>query len=134
MLAATIPAFELFIKSWKSMKADVDLRNQNVRQFIAPGLTVAESYYNKMVINPSIRFAWIRNHWTPDDSRATRGKSNFALEKAPRAAAPTNLAPAKVPVHRQRERSWPAAGAGHVARSVDQLEISRPSARSRLTE
>ncbi|KAJ7204185.1 hypothetical protein GGX14DRAFT_647776 [Mycena pura] len=91
MLAATIPAFELFIKSWKSMKADVDLRNQNVRQLIAPGLTVAESYYNKMgetdvyiismFINPSIRFAWIRNHWTPDDSRATRGKSNFALEK-----------------------------------------------------
>ncbi|KAJ7197981.1 hypothetical protein GGX14DRAFT_573822 [Mycena pura] len=37
-------------------------------------------------------------------------------------------------VHRQRERSWPAAGAGHVARSTEQLEISHPPARSQLSE
>ncbi|KAJ7195321.1 hypothetical protein GGX14DRAFT_366857 [Mycena pura] len=47
MLAAAIPAFELFVNSWEAMKADNELELQNVTQFIEPGLAIAEKYYNK---------------------------------------------------------------------------------------
>ncbi|KAJ6617266.1 hypothetical protein B0H10DRAFT_1797772 [Mycena sp. CBHHK59/15] len=48
ILAGSIPAFELFISSWKSMLADTDLQNENIAKFIQPGLDIATNYYNKM--------------------------------------------------------------------------------------
>jgi hypothetical protein len=48
ILAGSIPAFELFISSWKSMLADTDLQNENISKFIQPGLDIATNYYNKM--------------------------------------------------------------------------------------
>ena len=48
ILAGSIPAFELFISSWKSMLADTNLQNENIAKFIQPGLDIATNYYNKM--------------------------------------------------------------------------------------
>jgi hypothetical protein len=48
ILAGSIPAFELFISSWKSMLADTDLQNENIAQFIQPSLDIATNYYKKM--------------------------------------------------------------------------------------
>jgi hypothetical protein len=48
ILAGSIPAFELFISSWKSMLADTDLQNENIAKFIQPGLDITTNYYNKM--------------------------------------------------------------------------------------
>ncbi|KAJ7446306.1 hypothetical protein FB451DRAFT_1412336 [Mycena latifolia] len=47
ILAATIPAFELFISSWESMLADFDLEEENIVEIITPGLDIARKYYNK---------------------------------------------------------------------------------------
>jgi hypothetical protein len=47
VLAATIPAFELFMSSWESMLDDSDLEDENVAQIISPGLDIAKKYYNK---------------------------------------------------------------------------------------
>jgi hypothetical protein len=48
ILAGSIPAFELFIASWKSMLADRNLQAENIDKFIQPGLTIADKYYDKM--------------------------------------------------------------------------------------
>jgi hypothetical protein len=48
MLAATIPAFELFLSSWKAMQEDPDLANANIVALIKPGLELANKYYTKM--------------------------------------------------------------------------------------
>jgi hypothetical protein len=48
MLAATIPAFELFLSSWKAMQEDPDLANANIVALIKPGLELAKKYYTKM--------------------------------------------------------------------------------------
>ncbi|KAJ7208540.1 hypothetical protein GGX14DRAFT_395690 [Mycena pura] len=48
MLAITIPAFELFVNTWRTMCDDEELVAQNVTQFIEPGLAVADKYYNKL--------------------------------------------------------------------------------------
>jgi hypothetical protein len=47
ILAATIPAFELFISSWEAMIADSDLEDQNIANIIFPGLEIARKYYDK---------------------------------------------------------------------------------------
>lgn len=47
MLAATIPAFELFVNSWEAMKADPVLSALNITHLIDAGLAIAEKYYNK---------------------------------------------------------------------------------------
>ena len=47
ILAATIPAFELFMSSWEAMSADTDLEGENVASIISPGLDIANKYYNK---------------------------------------------------------------------------------------
>jgi hypothetical protein len=46
VLAGALPAFELFVDSWKTMVKDTDLIKENVVQFIEPGLTIAKKYYN----------------------------------------------------------------------------------------
>lgn len=48
ILAGAIPAFELFIASWKAMLNDPDLQSENIRTIIRPGLAIADKYYNKM--------------------------------------------------------------------------------------
>jgi hypothetical protein len=48
ILAATIPAFELFLSAWEAMKADEDLVEENVASIITPGLNLAKSYYKKL--------------------------------------------------------------------------------------
>ena len=48
ILAGAIPAFELFMTSWKAMMDDVDLQAENIRKFIRPGLAIATKYYNRM--------------------------------------------------------------------------------------
>lgn len=48
ILAGAVPAFELFIASWKAMLNDTDLRSENIGKFLRPGLAIAEKYYNKM--------------------------------------------------------------------------------------
>ncbi|KAJ6545617.1 hypothetical protein B0H19DRAFT_955687, partial [Mycena capillaripes] len=48
ILAGTIPAFELFMSAWETMKADEDLAEENVASIITPGLNVAKSYYKKL--------------------------------------------------------------------------------------
>ena len=48
ILAATILAFELFLSAWEAMKTDRDLAEENVASIIAPGLTLAKSYYKKL--------------------------------------------------------------------------------------
>ena len=48
LLAATIPAVELFVNAWEALRTDPDLAEQNITQFIDPGLAVAEKYYNKL--------------------------------------------------------------------------------------
>jgi hypothetical protein len=48
MLASAIPAFELFMASWKSMLDDPDLQTENIGKFIRPGLAMATKYYDKM--------------------------------------------------------------------------------------
>jgi hypothetical protein len=48
ILAATIPAFELFVASWTSMITDQDLQKENIAKFIWPGLAIANKYYNKL--------------------------------------------------------------------------------------
>ncbi|KAJ6482790.1 ribonuclease H-like domain-containing protein [Mycena sanguinolenta] len=82
VLAGALPAFELFVDSWKTMVKDVDLIKENVVQFIKPGLAIAKKYYNRfgdtdtyiiaMFINPSIRFAWIEKNWGSEDIKAAR--------------------------------------------------------------
>ncbi|KAJ7495122.1 hypothetical protein FB451DRAFT_1360076 [Mycena latifolia] len=82
ILASAIPAFELFIASWKAMLNDADLRSENIGNFIRPGLAIAEKYYNKMAdtdayiiamfINPSIRFEWICQNWTPEEQQEAK--------------------------------------------------------------
>jgi hypothetical protein len=47
ILSGAIPAFELFMSSWKSMVADSDLVAENAAQFIQPGLAIANKYYTK---------------------------------------------------------------------------------------
>ncbi|KAJ6537028.1 hypothetical protein B0H19DRAFT_1079405 [Mycena capillaripes] len=47
VLAGALPAFELFVDSWKTMVKDTDLIKENVVQFIKPGLTIAKKYYNR---------------------------------------------------------------------------------------
>ncbi|KAJ7665623.1 hypothetical protein B0H14DRAFT_2658494, partial [Mycena olivaceomarginata] len=47
VLAGALPAFELFVDSWKTMVKDTDLIKENVVQFIEPGLTIAKKYYNR---------------------------------------------------------------------------------------
>ncbi|KAJ7130434.1 hypothetical protein C8R44DRAFT_549780, partial [Mycena epipterygia] len=47
ILAATIPAFELFMSSWETMKADSDLEEENIADLISPGLVIAQKYYDK---------------------------------------------------------------------------------------
>ncbi|KAF8139565.1 hypothetical protein K438DRAFT_706885 [Mycena galopus ATCC 62051] len=39
ILAATIPAFELFPSAWEAMKADVDLAKENIASIITPGFS-----------------------------------------------------------------------------------------------
>ena len=41
ILSGAIPAFELFVASWKAMVADADLAAENVANFIQPGLDIA---------------------------------------------------------------------------------------------
>ncbi|KAJ7483095.1 hypothetical protein B0H11DRAFT_1723367, partial [Mycena galericulata] len=48
ILAATIPAFELFLSAWEAMKDDEDLEEENVASIIRPGLNLAKSYYKKL--------------------------------------------------------------------------------------
>jgi hypothetical protein len=48
ILAATIPAFELFLSAWEAMKADEDLAEENIASIITPGLALAKSYYKKL--------------------------------------------------------------------------------------
>jgi hypothetical protein len=48
ILAATIPAFELFVASWTSLIVDQDLQKENILKFIRPGLAVATKYYDKL--------------------------------------------------------------------------------------
>jgi rRNA maturation endonuclease Nob1 len=48
ILAATIPAFELFLSAWQAMKADGDLAVENVASIISPGLNIAKNYYRKL--------------------------------------------------------------------------------------
>ncbi|KAJ7750263.1 hypothetical protein B0H16DRAFT_1843275 [Mycena metata] len=48
ILAATIPAFELFLSAWEAMKVDQDLAEANVAPIITPGLNLAKSYYKKL--------------------------------------------------------------------------------------
>ncbi|KAJ7114473.1 hypothetical protein C8R44DRAFT_740612 [Mycena epipterygia] len=85
VLAGALPAFELFVDSWKTMVKDVDLIKENVVQFIKPGLTIAKKYHNRfsdtdayiiamylLVINPSIRFAWIEKIWGSEDIKVAR--------------------------------------------------------------
>ncbi|KAF8206641.1 hypothetical protein K438DRAFT_1962975 [Mycena galopus ATCC 62051] len=65
ILAATIPAFELFSSAWEAMKANGDLAEEHVASIITSGLDLARKYYKKleasnayiitMFINPSIR-------------------------------------------------------------------------------
>jgi hypothetical protein len=40
ILAATIPAFELFMSSWEAMMEDTDLEAKNVASIISLGLSV----------------------------------------------------------------------------------------------
>ena len=47
MLAATIPAFELFVNSWEAMKVDPVLSAMNISHLIDAGLAIAQKYYNK---------------------------------------------------------------------------------------
>ncbi|KAJ7667368.1 hypothetical protein B0H17DRAFT_255021 [Mycena rosella] len=47
ILAATTPAFELFMSSWESMKADSDLEEENIVDLISPGLIIVRKYYDK---------------------------------------------------------------------------------------
>jgi hypothetical protein len=81
------------------MVKDTDLIKENVVQFIEPGLTIAKKYYNRfgdtdayiiamcmcsisnryitltsdsLVINPSIRFAWIEKNWESEDIKTAR--------------------------------------------------------------
>ncbi|KAF7372646.1 hypothetical protein MVEN_00127700 [Mycena venus] len=73
ILSGAIPAFELFMASWRAMVADPDLEAKEVKKFIQPGLDIANKYYNRfgdtnayiiaMFINPSIRFEWIKQNW-----------------------------------------------------------------------
>ena len=99
VLASALPAFELFVDSWKTMVKDVDLIKENVVQFIKPGLTIAKKYYNRfgetdayiiamcmcsasnqyvtlmpdlLVINPSIQFTWIKKNWASEAIKAAR--------------------------------------------------------------
>ncbi|KAF8146273.1 hypothetical protein K438DRAFT_1990912 [Mycena galopus ATCC 62051] len=82
ILAATIPAFELFSSAGEAMKADGDLAEENVASIIAPGLDLAMKYYKKlkasnayivaMFINPSIRMEWIKKNWSTRDQAASR--------------------------------------------------------------
>jgi hypothetical protein len=94
ILAATIPAFELFISSWGSMMSDIDLEEENISEIISPGLAIAKKYYDKFdntdayiiamceliwlnvsfctnssgkVINLSIRLEWIKKNWSTAD-------------------------------------------------------------------
>lgn len=43
-----IPAFELFMATWKAMLADADLQAENISKFIDPGLEVTNKYHDKM--------------------------------------------------------------------------------------
>ncbi|KAJ6449125.1 ribonuclease H-like domain-containing protein [Mycena sanguinolenta] len=56
ILAAAIPAFELFMKSWNSMLTDPLLANKNIQQLIAPGLAVTNKYYSSKEIYSPIHF------------------------------------------------------------------------------
>jgi hypothetical protein len=105
ILAATIPAFELFMSSWESMLDDSDLEDENVEQIISPGLDIAKKYYNKFgdtnaynmamcmskkprqhplmsckITNPSIRFEWIRKNWSFEDQEFAK---KVILDKVP---------------------------------------------------
>ncbi|KAJ7477563.1 hypothetical protein FB451DRAFT_1173109 [Mycena latifolia] len=102
ILAGSIPAFELFISSWKSMLADPDLQKENIAKFIQPGLDIAMNYYNKMgdtdayiidytVINPSILFEWTRKDWSQEQDEAKK----VILVKA---SQPQIFAPEPVPL------------------------------------
>jgi hypothetical protein len=42
ILAGSIPAFELFISSWKSMLADTDLQHQKLPNSFNPALTLQQ--------------------------------------------------------------------------------------------
>jgi hypothetical protein len=48
ILTSSIPAFKLFMAAWNAMLADADLKEENISKFIDPGLTVANTDYNKM--------------------------------------------------------------------------------------
>ncbi|KAJ7442063.1 hypothetical protein B0H11DRAFT_1932569 [Mycena galericulata] len=82
ILAGTIPAFELFMSSWKAMLDDPVLEKESIARIIKPGLNLAEKYYDKfgdtdayiisMFINPSIRFEWIRKNWSYEDQEHAR--------------------------------------------------------------
>ncbi|KAJ7138382.1 hypothetical protein C8R44DRAFT_728524 [Mycena epipterygia] len=82
ILAAMIPAFELFMSSWETMKADSDLEEENITDLISPGLVIAQKYYDKfadidayiiaMFINPSIRLEWIKGNWSREDQESAR--------------------------------------------------------------
>ncbi|KAJ6467257.1 ribonuclease H-like domain-containing protein, partial [Mycena sanguinolenta] len=88
ILAGAIPAFELFMTSWKAMLDDVDLQVENIRNFIHPGLAIAKKYYNRMgetdayiiamFINPSIRFEWIKKNWSAVEQEDAK---NIILDK-----------------------------------------------------
>jgi hypothetical protein len=48
ILAATVPAFELFVSAWETMTADPDLALEDVASIISPGLNIAKNYYRKL--------------------------------------------------------------------------------------
>jgi hypothetical protein len=46
LLAAAIPAFELFVTAWKNMAINPTIIAEGIVPFIRPGLTIAKKYYD----------------------------------------------------------------------------------------
>jgi hypothetical protein len=46
LLAAAIPAFELFVTAWKNMAINPTVIAEGIVPFIRPGLTIAKKYYD----------------------------------------------------------------------------------------
>jgi hypothetical protein len=84
VLSGSIPAFEIFMSTWEKLA----VKNPRLKPWIVIGLVWATKYYNRMdntkayiiamcesiictvpntktylVINPSVRLSWIRQHW-----------------------------------------------------------------------
>ncbi|CAK5276396.1 unnamed protein product [Mycena citricolor] len=75
MMAEAIPAYELFISAWEAMCKDNLLAAEGLDEIIEPGLVIAEKYHGlmkdtaayaiAMLINPTIKFLWITQNWSP---------------------------------------------------------------------